>query len=671
MSDTPFGENRRRLRSLTMLRRITLSHGLDSGLVLSFGLIKLVPAWVAPLYAASGWLGCLGFWLLARRQSSRAVCDVNLTLLQTIVAAGVQLAFMVWVPQLTFLFLTLLFIVCGFASLELPSRPALVIWLAIAVAIALILPFERGIEWLPNATGVERLLVCLCFMTTLGRCVLLGNLGRKLWETLSQRNRQLKRTLQTLRERDAQLAANRHNLERANAELHHRATHDALTCLPNRALFADRLGQALARAARTASQAAVLVLDLDRFKLINDTLGHRMGDELLRQIAERLKQAVRPGDTVARAGGDEFLVILTEAQTRAVVVEECERLIAVISAPYCVNGTELHTSPSIGVSLFPANGETGDVLLARADEAMYAAKKRGGNVHQFFEPDMGAFSHDRLQLENDLRVALAQGQLELHYQPKTEVQSGTITSVEALLRWRHPERGLVGPGDFIPLAEESGLILVIGQWVLREACRQASTWRSSGLDSIRIAVNLSPVQFRQPGFLNMIRAALTDHDLPPECLEIEMTEGTVMNDAESSVEILEELSRMGVVVAIDDFGTGYSSMSYLRRFPIDKLKIDRGFISNLTHNPADKSIVQAIISLAHSLRLKVVAEGVETAEQLEQLKRLGCDQYQGFLLSPAVPAPELERLIRSRRASGDDGMSQVDRTYSKLAIQRR
>jgi EAL domain-containing protein (putative c-di-GMP-specific phosphodiesterase class I) len=303
--------------------------------------------------------------------------------------------------------------------------------------------------------------------------------------------------------------------------------------------------------------------------------------------------------------------------------------------------------------MYPADGTTGDDLVARADEAMYFAKQSGRNSYQFFNRTMSVFSQDRLDLENDLRRALPMNQFEVHYQPKSDVASGRINSVEALLRWRHPRRGLVSPAEFIPLAEENGLILSIGEWVLREACRQAQGWQRMGLPFLRVAVNVSPVQFRQSNFLRAVRTALLDFDLEPQYLEIELTETTVMDNAEGSVQILEELSRMGVVVSIDDFGTGYSSMSYLRRFPIDKLKIDRSFISDLTTNSADSSIVQAIISLAHSLGLKVVAEGVETGEQLERLRELGCDQYQGFLRSAAVPPAEIEESIRSSIEAAD------------------
>ncbi len=457
-------------------------------------------------------------------------------------------------------------------------------------------------------------------------------------------------------------------LEAANAELQHQATHDALTGLPNRVLFMDRLGREIAHAERDGHRFAVLLLDLDRFKLINDSLGHAAGDQLLADAARRLCGAVREVDTVARTGGDEFLLLIADTRDQADLAAVATKINAALGESFRVNAAEVHTSASIGISVYPADGSDADALVAHADEAMYFAKQSGRNTYKFFNLTMSVFSQDRLDLENDLRRALSMKQFVVHYQPKSDVVSGRVSSVEALLRWRHPVRGLVSPSVFIPLAEESGLILSIGEWVLREACRQARDWQRMGLPFLRIAVNVSPVQFRQSNFLQAVRTALLDFDLEPQYLEIELTESTVMDNAEGSVEILEQLSRMGVVVSIDDFGTGYSSMSYLRRFPIDKLKIDRSFISDLTTNSADASIVKAIISLAHSLRLKVVAEGVETEEQLQRLRELGCDQYQGFFRSAAVPAHEIEESFRSSIKPADQPEDlEFTATHSRLA----
>jgi diguanylate cyclase (GGDEF)-like protein len=390
-----------------------------------------------------------------------------------------------------------------------------------------------------------------------------------------------------------------------------------------------------------------MVLDLDRFKQVNDSLGHLAGDQLLILAAARLSAAIRDVDTVARTGGDEFLLLIANAEDRGAVALVAAKASADLNESFPIDGREVSVSASIGISLYPGDGTTAEALLAHADEAMYFAKQQGRNAYQFFDSGLSAFSGERLQLERELRQALPLDQLEVHYQPKMDVITGHINSVEALLRWRHPTRGLIGPAEFLPLAEETGLMLSIGAWVFREACRQARKWQQAGLPSIRVAVNVSPIQFRLATFLQTVQAALLESDLEPQFLEIELTEATMMNNASESGRILEQLSRLGVVVSIDDFGTGFSSMSYLRRFPIDKLKIDRSFISELTASSADNSVVQAIIALAHSLKLKVVAEGVETAEQLRCLRELGCDQYQGFYRSTAVPAAEIERTIRS------------------------
>src|ERR1700676_811841 len=457
-------------------------------------------------------------------------------------------------------------------------------------------------------------------------------------------------------------------LEQANAQLQHQATHDALTGLPNRVLYLDRLEREIAHAERDGHTFAVLVVDLDRFKVINDTLGHGPGDQLLKEVAHRLARTIRTVDTVARTGGDEFLLLITDIRDPADTAVVATKILEELDKSVLIGGAEEHTSASIGISVYPTDGTDSDSLVAHADEAMYFAKQHGRHTFQFFNPGMSVFSRERLDLERDLRRALPMKQFEVHYQPKMDVATSRVNSVEALLRWRHPTRGLVGPMEFIPLAEETGLMFSIGEWVLREACRQARQWQLEGLPFIRVAVNISPIHFRQPKFLGIVRSALHDNDLEPRYLEIELTETTVMDHAESSVKILEELSRMGVVVSIDDFGTGYSSMSYLRRFPIDKLKIDRSFINELTTSSDAASIVQAIISLAHSLRLKVVAEGVETAEQLQLLRELGCDQYQGFFRSAAVPPEKIEESVRSSiEAANQLDDFQFTVTQSRLA----
>jgi diguanylate cyclase len=458
-------------------------------------------------------------------------------------------------------------------------------------------------------------------------------------------------------------------LEAANKQLRHLATHDSLTSLPNRVLLDDRMSQAIVHAERGGESFAVCVLDLDRFKLINDSLGHRAGDELLKHVARRLTSAVRSVDTVARLGGDEFVMIISQTRARADAEQVAHKVLETLQESINVGELDVHTSASIGIAFYPGDGKNIETLYAHADAAMYCAKQRGGSSIECFTATMDRATEARVRFEGDLHRALKLQQFELHYQPKYDAATKRIHSVEALIRWRHPERGLIPPDQFIPLAEESGLIVPIGEWVLREACRQARVWQDQGLPTLRVAVNISALQFRRLDLVETVRLALADAGVDPKFLEIELTETAVMSDPEESVAILERLSRMGVIVSVDDFGTGYSSMSYLRRFPIDKLKIDRSFITNIMTSADDASIVQAIISLAHGLRLKVVAEGVENAEQVAFLQNLGCDQYQGYYFSRPVDAAAFEQLLRGTSAPDDDSMARkIERTHSRLAV---
>jgi len=465
------------------------------------------------------------------------------------------------------------------------------------------------------------------------------------------------------------ILARNERLEAANRQLRHLATHDPLTNLPNRVLLDDRLEQAIAHADRDSQAFSVMMLDLDRFKMINDSLGHHAGDAVLKEVACRLHAVVRSIDTVARFGGDEFVLVIGPSAPPADVGELANRTNEALRRPIHVNGVDLHVSSSIGIASYPADGRSAERMLAHADAAMYCAKQRGRNQYQCFAPGMDAVTLERANLESELHQALELQQLELHYQPKVDTASGDVRSAEALIRWRHPLRGLIPPAQFIPLAEECGLIHDIGAWVVREACRQCAAWQREGVPPLRVAVNVAASQFRRGDLLEVIRTALQGAQLDPQFLEIELTESVVMTDPEGTAAILEQLSRMGVLVSVDDFGTGYSSMNYLRRFPIDKLKIDRGFLQDLVSSSDDAAIVRAIVSLAHSLRLKVVAEGVETPEQLRFLRALGCDQYQGYHFSPPLPPQEFARLVCDWQKA-EDGASaeEMTRTHSKLAL---
>jgi diguanylate cyclase (GGDEF)-like protein len=467
------------------------------------------------------------------------------------------------------------------------------------------------------------------------------------------------------------ITARTEKLEAANLQLRHLATHDALTGLPNRVLLDDRLAQAIAHADRDSQPFAVLMLDLDRFKLINDSFGHRSGDTVLNEVARRLQSLVRSIDTVARVGGDEFVLVVSPSAARSDAEEIGKRANEILSAPFQVEGVDLRVSSSIGIAFYPTDGGSAESVLAHADAAMYCAKERGRNNCQCFSPGMKSVALERVSLESELHQALKLEQFELFYQPKVDTASGDIHSAEALIRWRHPQRGLIQPAEFIPLAEECGLIHEIGAWVLREACRQCAVWQRAGQPPLRVAVNVAAPQFRRGDLLDVVRGALQKSQLDPRFLEIELTESAVMTNPEDSAAVLEQLSRMGVLVSVDDFGTGYSSMSYLRRFPIDKLKIDRSFIAELTTRADDASIVQAIVSLAHGLRLKVVAEGVETLEQLKFLQSVGCDQYQGYHFSEPLPAAEFAELVtRWQKAEDRSSLDDFSRTHSKLAAYR-
>jgi diguanylate cyclase (GGDEF)-like protein/PAS domain S-box-containing protein len=439
--------------------------------------------------------------------------------------------------------------------------------------------------------------------------------------------------------------------ERKKAEetIRHLAYHDVLTGLPNRVLFEERLRLALAQARRSRTKVAVMFLDLDRFKLVNDTVGHTGGDQLLQEVAREFSDAIREGDTVARVGGDEFTFLLPGIERAEDATVAAERILRRVRQPRMVAGQEFRITTSIGITVFPRAGNTADVLMRNADTAMYRAKERGRDNYQLFTPAMKAGLHEMLALENDLSHALERDELFVLYQPLARIDSGSIVGGEALLRWQHPQRGLVGPEEFIPLAEETGLIAPIGEWVLRTACQQAKTWYDSDLNPVRITVNVSARQIEQPGLVRAVAAVLADTGLPPQRLQLELTEGAVMRQVESVTSALSKLRAMGVGLSVDDFGTGYSSLGYLKRFPIDTIKIDRSFIHEVTTDQNDAAIVTTVIAMARGLNLRVVAEGVETEAQLGFLRENKCDEFQGFLLSPPVSPAEFEALVRQQQ----------------------
>jgi diguanylate cyclase (GGDEF)-like protein/PAS domain S-box-containing protein len=433
--------------------------------------------------------------------------------------------------------------------------------------------------------------------------------------------------------------------KRADESLLHLATHDSLTGLPNRILLRDRISQSINQSQRTGRQLAVLFIDVDRFKIINDSLGHLVGDMMIAAVGNRLRNSVRMVDTVARVGGDEFVVVLTDIHRDADIIQILPNLSKTIADPITVDEHTLHVTASMGISVYPRDGRDLTTLLKHADIAMYQAKEAGRNTFRFYTSDMNANAVDRLHLEIDLRKAIGRNELLVHYQPQVEFDSGRIIAAEALARWQHPQKGLIPPGDFIPLAEESGMIVPIGEWVLREVCAQIKVWRKAGAVHPKVAINLSPSQFHQANLVEMFEQALKDFEIPADALELEITEGTLMHNPAEAATVLHALNQMGFKLAVDDFGTGYSSLAYLKRFPLHALKIDRSFIQDIETNRDSAAIAAAVISLAHNLGLKVVAEGVEDVNQMERLHGLECDFAQGYLYGRPMPAEELLAFI--------------------------
>lgn len=451
---------------------------------------------------------------------------------------------------------------------------------------------------------------------------------------------------------DFRASALKSALANAHDELHFLAMHDALTKLPNRALLEDRLCHEMKSADRSRQPFSVLFLDLDGFKQVNDAFGHQVGDHLLVEVAARIASAVRASDTIARVGGDEF-VLLANTSDPADAANLADKLIRVVGEPYTIAGNDCQVTVSIGIAIYSGEGTSYKELLKSADAAMYHAKMLGRNNYCFFDVSMNENAQEKLQMLHDLRLGLERREFVLHYQPKFDAASGRMIGAEALIRWQHPTRGLIAPGDFIPTAERIGLILPIGEWTIEEACRQMSEWKSAGYDDWTVAVNLSVIQFNHPGLIGLVKRCLERYGLPPGCLILEITESTAMHDPTSSMAILSQLQQMGVRISIDDFGSGYSSLLYLKQLPAGELKIDQSFVSGIAHKDDDGAILSAIVALGRTLDLEIVAEGVETVAQQEFLTRLGCNSLQGFLLGRPMSPDQLIAAVRQGSAIPD------------------
>jgi diguanylate cyclase (GGDEF)-like protein len=434
-------------------------------------------------------------------------------------------------------------------------------------------------------------------------------------------------------------------LRENEAKFNYLAYHDSLTGLPNRLLFQDRFEHAIAKARRSGRKVAVLFLDLDQFKRVNDSLGHDVGDQLLRQVAQRLRSCAREEDTLARLGGDEFVLLVEEVTQVNVVSIVANKILSALSRAFEVAGFQLYSAASIGICIFPDNGESVEELMRCADIAMYGAKESGRNTLQFYTPDMNARAQEILLLENGLRQALTKNELEIYYQPQLDMDSGRLIGTEALLRWNHPQRGLLLPVDFLPLAEETGLTFAISDWILQTVCRQNKAWQDQGFSPVVLAVNITPRMFQQRELPQLVGQALSESRLEARFLELEVTESMILQNVEASIRTLSELARLGVSLTIDNFGTGYSSLSGMRKLPIKNLKIDRTFIKNLTGNAGDVALAVSVIALARSMNLGVIAAGVETEEQVRRLKAEGCHRGQGFLFSLPLPAAQLAGLL--------------------------
>jgi diguanylate cyclase (GGDEF)-like protein len=609
-------------RRLQAQRLVQIANVLCVVLLLIGAQTMVAGSWLnAGLVAAALALVLVGRWINRR---GSVELSVALVLCSLTVLVSASLWFSQGLYSAAVLGFPAILIVAGMvASLRLFVGLLLSILAVVAFLTYAALSGLQSFEPLP--LGIGRMVNVSCILLTCAAAVwLLANDLRKTLLRLQQ---------EILRVKDSE------------ASFTHLAQHDALTNLPNRLLIRDRMEQAIGRARRDDEQVALLFLDLDNFKTINDSLGHAAGDELLQEVARRLKETVRDIDTVSRQGGDEFLMVLADVADLAAVSSVAALVQQKLAQPFALKGMQIVTSISIGISLFPGDGDDFDTLLKHADMAMYQAKSAGRNGFCFFDEQMNADTHERLALELDLRQALSRDEFVLHYQPIVDLHGGRLLAAEALLRWQHPQRGTLGPDRFIRVAEESGLIVEIGEWVLGEACRQAMLWQAAGLPRFAVSVNLSAVQFRRGNLEAMVRAALNRFGLAPACLELELTESILLQDSAQ----LRRLKELGVKLSIDDFGTGYSSLSYLQRFQVDKLKIDQSFVRGLTGNAQDQAIVTAIVQMARSLGLHTTAEGIEDEPTRALLTELGCDQGQGFLFAKPLAAAEFGAFARRQR----------------------
>jgi diguanylate cyclase (GGDEF)-like protein len=501
--------------------------------------------------------------------------------------------------------------------------------------------------WLASAIGV---FTFMFLATTLLVSVFdahLANRTAKHAEHLRLLNADLEKQAAELSQTNLRLQEEVKERVRSEEQIQYLAYHDGLTSLPNRSLFSKLLNHGISQAHRRKKELAVLFIDLDRFKNINDTLGHDAGDTLLKEIGQRLKQCLRDSDTVARLGGDEFVVLLEELDDQKHVSVVAHKIQTSLVMPFATLGQEFHVTASIGISTYPTDGEDEQTLMKNADIAMYRAKEEGKNNFQFYSKELNEHSLERLTMESNLRRALERNEFRLHYQPKIDLRSGQITGVEALLRWQHPDLGMVAPAQFITMAEETGLIVPIGKWVLQTACRQNKAWQDQGLPRLSMAVNLSARQFSDENLLQDITSIVKESEMDPTLLELEITESMLMLNVEKAIRTLDALNEMGIRLAIDDFGTGYSSLSTLKRFPINSIKVDRSFIRDLPGGADDQSITEAIIAMGRTLSMTVIAEGVETKEQADYLRAQSCDEYQGFYFKKAMPADELAMLLQT------------------------